>query len=167
MGIKLPDDAGSGYVFDLKKNVKINPEARALQAKILNSLPKSKKLTHNFLIVHGTSSMDWFSDKDWALAEEHLRWCARTAKNAKLAGIFWDAEPYNGFPLWSYSSQPQKAKYSFLDYYQQIRKRGVQFIKAVQEEFPGLTIFSLRQLSDYDNCRLSIYSLEVNRFLLA
>ena len=151
VGIKLPDEAGAGFVFDIKKNAKINPEARAAQAKILNALPRSQKLTHNFLIVHGTSTLDWFSDKDWAVAEEHLRWCARTAKVAKLAGIFWDAEPYNGFPHWSYSSQPQKAKYSFLDYYQQIRKRGAQFIKAVQEEFPGLTIFSLRQLSDFQD----------------
>ena len=108
VGIKLPDEAGAGFVFDIKKTPKPNPSERALQAKILTSLPRSQQLTHNFLIVHGTSSMNWFSDKDWALAEEHLRWCARTARTAKLAGIFWDAEPYNGFPHWSYSRQPQR-----------------------------------------------------------
>jgi hypothetical protein len=151
VSIKIPDEAGSGYVFDIKKNATIKPEAKAQQVKILMSLPKSKKLTHNFLVVHGTSSLDWFSDKDWAQAEEHLRWCARTAKNAKLAGIVWDPEPYNGFPCWAYPSQPQKAKYSFPEYYQQVRKRGAQFIKAIQEEFPGLTIFSLRQLSDFQD----------------
>lgn len=151
VGIKLPDEAGAGFVFDIKKTPKPNPSERALQAKILTSLPRSQQLTHNFLIVHGTSSMNWFSDKDWALAEEHLRWCARTARTAKLAGIFWDAEPYNGFPHWSYSRQPQRGKCSFQDYYQQVRKRGMQFIKAVQEEFPGLTIFSLRQLSDFQD----------------
>ena len=40
-------------------------------------------------------------------------------------------------------------EYSFEAYYNQIRKRGAQFIKALQEEFPGIVIFSLRELSDF------------------
>ena len=32
-----------------------------------------------------------------------------------------------------------------------MRKRGAQFIKALQEEFPGIIIFSLRELSDWQN----------------
>jgi hypothetical protein len=151
VGIKIPDEAGSGYIFDVKKYPEIKPQEREKQARILASVPKSKTLTHNFLVIHGTSTLDWFSDADWSVAEEHLRWCARTAKKAGLAGLIWDAEPYNGFPCWSYASQPQKQKYTFREYYQQLRKRGAQFIKAIQSEFPGLSILSLRQLSDFQD----------------
>jgi hypothetical protein len=151
VGIKIPDEAGSGYIFDVKKSVSIKPQERERQAQILASLPKSKTLTHNFLVVHGTSTLDWFSDADWRIAEEHLRWCARVAKNSRLAGLIWDAEPYNKFPCWCYTNQPQKQKYTFREYYQQVRKRGAQFIKAIQSEFPGLTVLSLRQLSDFQD----------------
>ena len=151
VSIKLPDDAGGGYVFDLKKGAAVKAEARNRQAKLLMALPKSKTLTHNFLTVHGTSTLDWFSDSDWRKAETQLRWVAQLAAQARLAGIVWDAEPYNDFPCWSYARQPQKDKYSFADYYKIVRQRGAQFIKALQEEFPGLTVLSLRQLSDFQD----------------
>jgi hypothetical protein len=147
--IKLSDEAGGGYIFDLKKGAAVSQEARVRDAALLRALPPRRKLTHNFLVVHGTSTLDWFSDTDWKKAEEQLRWCARVAHEAGLVGLVWDAEPYNGFPCWSYDRQPHRATRSFADYYQQVRKRGTQFIQCVQKEFPKLTILSLRQLSDF------------------
>jgi hypothetical protein len=39
--------------------------------------------------------------------------------------------------------------HSFEEYYAQVRKRGAQFIKVLQTEYPGIIIFSLRELSDF------------------
>ena len=40
-------------------------------------------------------------------------------------------------------------KYSYYEYYAQVRKRGSQFIEAIQQEFPGAVILSLREFSDF------------------
>lgn len=151
VAIRMPEDAGGGYVFDVKKWATIRPEAREREARILASLPKSVQLTDNFLVIHGTSTMDWFRDVNWAKAEEHLRWCARVAKAAGCRGVFWDPEPYNGFNLWHHPSLPGCNERPFTASYRQVRKRGAQFIRALQQEFPGLTIISLRQLSDFQD----------------
>ena len=48
-------------------------------------------------------------------------------------------------------NRKRASQYSLEQYYDQVRKRGAQFIKALQEEFPGIVIFSLRELSDWQN----------------
>jgi len=147
--IRLPEAAGGGHIFDVNKWATTRPEDREHEARILASLPKSAQLTDNFLVIHATSTMDWFRDADWVKAEEHLRWCARMAKAAGCRGVFWDPEPYNGFNLWHHPSLPGSDKRPFTTSYQQVRKRGAQFIRALQQEFPSLTVISLRQLSDF------------------
>jgi hypothetical protein len=94
--------------------------------------------------------MDWFSDEDWTKAEEYIRLGARVARAAHCKGILWDAEPYKpGKNPWQYSDQKKAMQLSFEAYYNQVRKRGARFIEALQEEFPGIVVFSLRELSDF------------------
>jgi hypothetical protein len=140
-----------GFIFDVKKLAAVKDEDREREARILASLPPSAELTDNFLVLHGTSTMTWFSDDDWAKAEAYLRWCARTAKVGGCRGVIWDAEPYNGINLWHYPSLAASGDRSFAEFYQQVRKRGAQFIRALQEEFPGITVLSLRQMSDFQD----------------
>jgi hypothetical protein len=147
--VRLPDDAGGGFIFDVKKLAAVKDEDREREARILESLPRSTKLADNFLVLHGTSTMAWFDDDDWAKSEGYLRWCARVAKTGGCRGVIWDAEPYNGINLWHYPSIAASDKRSFAEFYRQVRKRGAQFIRALQEEFPGITIISLRQISDF------------------
>jgi len=127
-------------------------EVKEAEKKLIFSLEKSKILTDNFIVLYGASQMDWFSDDDWALAEDQIRFAARLAKAANCKGILWDPEPYKpGKNPWKYHEQEKAGQLTIEEYYPQVRKRGAQFIKALQEEFPGIIILSLRELSDWQN----------------
>ncbi len=152
VSLKLSKEACGGNVFMVDDWSKISSQTKESEKGIILSLEKSKILTDNFLVIYGASQMDWFSDKDWALAEDQIRFAARLAKAANCKGVLWDPEPYKpGKNPWKYSEQEKVERYSFSEYYNQVRHRGAQFIKALQEEFPGITIFSLRELSDWQN----------------
>ena len=149
--IRLPDDAGGGNVFDVQKWDKSTPAARERELAVLASLPRSEKLTDNFLTLYGASTMEWFSDTDWKKVIENVRFCAKAAKLGGFKGLCWDAEPYGGHNPWRLQEQPEVKKHTFAEYSQQTRKRGAQFMRAIQEEFPGLTILALRWLSDFQD----------------
>ena len=150
VSVKPSKAVGSGNVFMVDNWAQVSQEAKDAEMKLAASLPVSKVIGDNFLVLFGASQMDWFSDEDWAKAEDHIRFAARVAKAAHFKGILWDAEPYKpGKNPWKLSDQEGVNEHSFEEYYHQIRKRGAQFIKALQEEFPGIIIFSLRELSDF------------------
>jgi hypothetical protein len=150
--IKLSEEACNGNVFMVNDWAKTGPEVKEAEKKLILSLEKSKILTDNFIVLYGASQMDWFSDNDWAMAEDQIRFATRLAKAANCKGILWDPEPYKpGKNPWKYNEQEKTVQFSLEQYYQQVRKRGAQFIKALQEEFPGIIIFSLRELSDWQN----------------
>ena len=149
--IRLPADAGGGKVFEIDGWVKATGAARERELRIMREMPGSEKLTSNFLALYGASTMDWFSDADWGKVLENARFCARAAKASRCKGICWDPEPYSGINPWRYKVQPGYEQHTFAEYEQMARKRGAQFMRALQDEFPGLTIFSLRFLSDFQD----------------
>jgi hypothetical protein len=150
ISVKISPGAGYGNVFMVDDWAKISPETKEAENKIAASLLQSTILKDNFLVLFGASQMDWFSDADWANVDAHLRYAARLAKAAHFKGILWDAEPYKpGKNPWRFEEQEKVSQYSYEEYYKQVSKRGAQFIKALQEEFPGLVILSLRELSDW------------------
>ena len=151
VAIRLMEDAGGGNVFDIKKWEQTTLTAREREINALAAVPHSPTLTHNFLTIYGASTMDWFSDSDWKKVIENVRFCAKAAKIGNLKGICWDAEPYGGHNPWRLQDQPDYKKHTFTEYYQQVRKRGAQFMRAMQAECPGLTIFALRLLSDFQD----------------
>ena len=152
VSIKLSVAAGKGDVFMTDNWDNVSSEARDSELKLALSLKQSTILTDNFVVIFGGSQMDWFSDEDWAKVDAHLRYVAHLAKAAHCVGILWDAEPYKpGKNPWRVADQENISKYSYEGYYDQVRKRGRQFIQALQEEFPGIIIFSLRELSDWQN----------------
>jgi len=150
--LKLSQEVCSGNVFMVDDWAKTGTQTKEAEKKMILSLEKSKILTDNFIVIYGASQMDWFSDTDWALAEDQIRFAARLARASSCKGIVWDPEPYKpGKNPWKYPEQEKVSQYSFEDYSKQVRIRGAQFIKALQEEFPGIIIFSLRELSDWQN----------------
>ncbi|MEX2232983.1 MAG: hypothetical protein WD824_12535, partial [Cyclobacteriaceae bacterium] len=150
LGINASKDVGAGNIFmvDVCKN--ITKEAREKEMRIVSGIPQSSVLTDNFLVIYGASQLSWFSDEDWAIVDVNLRYFARLAKAMKCKGIMWDPEAYKpGINPWQYIKQEGREQYSFQQFYNQARKRGAQFITALQEEFPGLVILSLREFSDF------------------
>ena len=152
VGIKLSKEAGSGNVFMVNDWKNISETGKNTELGILKSIPVSKVLTDNFLSIFGGSQMDWFSDSDWATVEDQLKYCAKLAKAGHCKGVLWDPEPYEpGKNPWKYVEQEKSSQYSFEQYCVQVRHRGAQFIQTLQDEFPGLVVFSLRELSDWQN----------------
>jgi hypothetical protein len=140
--MKLSAATGGGNIFMVDNWAKVSAADKDTEKKFASSMITSKILTDNFLVLFGASQMDWFSDEDWALAEDYIRYAAGVARAAKCKGILWDAEPYKpGKNPWQYSDQKKAMQLSFEAYYNQVRKRGAKFIQALQEEFPELLYF--------------------------
>jgi hypothetical protein len=150
IGINATKEVGAGNIFMVDVCRKITKEAREKEMRIVSGIKQSAVLTDNFLVIYGASQLNWFSDDDWAVVDLNLRYFAKLAKALKCKGVMWDPEPFKpGINPWEYNKQQGHEKYSFAQFYNQVRKRGGQFIKALQEEFPGLVIFSLREFSDF------------------
>jgi hypothetical protein len=150
--VKLPADVGGGNIFMVDDWEKVDEIKKLEQKEVIELIGNKSSLQHNFLVIYGASQMDWFSDEQWKAVEENLRYCVKLAKLGNFKGILWDPEPYKpGKNPWKYHHLPLNDKYSFEEYYHQIQKRGSQFIQIIQEEYPGLIILSLRELSDYQS----------------
>ena len=102
------------------------------------------------MVLYGASQMDWFSDDDWARVEDHIRYAVKLVRAANCKGILWDPEPYKpGKNPWKFNEQEKTGQYSFEQFNFQVKKRGAQFMKILQEELPGDHHVSLRELSDW------------------
>ena len=135
-----------GRVFNFTKP---DPKSFEKDFKFCSEI-KWDKFTDNFIILFAASEQDWFNDEHWANITENARLMTRAAKMAKCVGICFDHEPY-GFNPWSYKTAEHNKEKSFAEYEAIARKRGAQFMKAVESEMPGLTILTFFQLSYFAN----------------
>jgi hypothetical protein len=107
---------------------------------------KSQKLTDNFIAVISQpgAGFDWFDDAAWADVLHNITIMTRIARAGACAGLMFDPEEYAG-PMWSYARMPDgvRAKHGYDEYAGKVRQRGREFIKAVNGEFPGVTILTL------------------------
>jgi uncharacterized protein YukE len=108
------------------------------------------KFTDNFVLMGATTEegWDWFSESGWKASEQNIRLLAKTARAGRCVGIAFDPEPYGVNP-WFYPNLPGAAEKSFQEYWEQVRKRGTQFIQALQQELPGVKVLTLFQLTAF------------------
>ena len=112
-----------------------------------------EKFTDNFTLMLAASNQDWFDDNHWNAIEHNTALVARAAKAARCVGICFDPEPYGTNP-WVYNETAHHDSKTFADYEAQTRKRGAQFIKAIERELPNPKILTFFQLSLFgDLCR--------------
>jgi hypothetical protein len=106
------------------------------------------KFKDNFVLIWGTTEeeWDWFSESDWQATEQNIHLFAKAARAGKFVGIVFDPESYGVNP-WIYVKLPSAKDKSFEEYWQQVRKRGIQFMQVLQQELPGVKVLSLFQLS--------------------
>ena len=149
---RLPKGVGAGNIFMVNDLRALPADSMEIIKNLAPTTPQSTILTDNFIALFGASQINWFSDEDWAVTEKNIRYAAQIAKLAHCKGIIWDPEPYKpGKNPWKYDELENPNKISYQGFYEQVRKRGTQFIKALQEEYPGLTVLSLREFSDFQN----------------
>jgi hypothetical protein len=138
--IRLPD--GGGEVFQPKT---WNPEKLSLQLPILRDI-QWQSFDSNFLAMYAASSMDWYDDGDWRVVTEHAAFMGRAAYEAHCRGLMFDPEPYGPSP-WNYSLQRHASVHAFADYEAVVRRRGREFMRALQHGYPGLELLTLQNYS--------------------
>ena len=115
---------------------------------------KFKRLKHNFIGLNSSQfSPDWFDDKAWAKTINNHKVLTWLAKNMNCKGFILDTEgyPFTGQP---FAFRPQWGK-SFAETEAKVRERGAQWIKAIAEEYPDITIFCYIWSSDVYGLRYS------------
>jgi len=100
------------------------------------------KFTDNFLMLYAANQwgMDWFNDDQWAVIEANARLSSRAARAARCVGLCFDPEPYGENP-WAFVAK--EGGPSFAETYAQVRKRGAQFVRALQGGYPGMKLLTL------------------------
>jgi hypothetical protein len=100
-----------------------------------------KTFTDNFLCLYAANNwkMDWFNDEQWKNIAANLRLSAKAAKIGRCAGIVFDPEPYGDNP-WAYPGMNKDR--SFAEVEAQVRKRGAQFMMAIQSEMPAVRLMT-------------------------
>lgn len=108
----------------------------------IDAMKKTKwgRLTDNFLnLWTKPGTVDWFSD-DYDAVIQNAALLARAAKETGCKGILFDTEMYTPpVPVWSFKPD-NPLKKTFAEYQQQVRKRGREFMQAVNKEYPDITI---------------------------
>lgn len=130
------------HVFDTRlwSPVTFQPEINTLAA------IKWRKFTDNFLILYSASKwkMDWYDNAQWKTIQANMRLFSKAAKAGRCVGVVFDNEPYGNDP-WVYKDKfPGK---SYDDVAAQVRKRGAQFMTALQSSMPNIKVMHFFQLS--------------------
>lgn len=100
-----------------------------------------KTFTDNFLCLYAANNwkMDWFNDEQWKGITANLRTSAKAARIGRCVGIVFDPEPYGDNP-WAYDGKSKDR--SFAEMETQVRRRGAQFMTALQTELPEVRVLT-------------------------
>ena len=110
---------------------------------------KSTRFTDNFVVMWSgmDDGWDWFDNTDWEAATQNIQNFTKTAKMGRFRGIAFDSEPYTTTSPWKYWQQPRRQQKTFAQYQKQVRKRGAQFMRAVQAQQPETQVLTFGLLS--------------------
>jgi len=105
---------------------------------------KFEKFTDNFVQVISMPGIDWF-DSEWESVCHNIKVLARIAKAGGCAGLMFDPEEYGSLKIWTYHnlSDELKKAHTEAQYRDQAKKRGEEFMRAINSEYPGITILCL------------------------
>ncbi len=99
-----------------------------------------RRLTDRFLRVNvSPGNVDWFDDQAWAVVPHNVGVAAKIAKQGGCKGFMFDVEQYND-QLFNYGKQKHHATKSFDEYRAKVRQRGQEWMKAVNEAYPDITL---------------------------
>jgi hypothetical protein len=106
-----------------------------------------RRFTDNFICMismtpEGEEPLDWF-DPEWVSISHNAACLARVAKQGGLKGLVFDAEEYGHSLIWSYNPRGAGTGKSSDEYLKKVRERGQEFIRAVNQEYPDITILAL------------------------
>ncbi|HID07835.1 MAG TPA: hypothetical protein EYP10_11900, partial [Armatimonadetes bacterium] len=88
--------------------------------------------------------IDWF-DHEWDAVAHNAKVLARVAKRGGCVGLMFDPEQYGNQRIWTYSALPEavKTRIPKEKYVAKVMERGMQFMRAINSEFPDVKILCL------------------------
>jgi len=99
-----------------------------------------RKFTEMFLRVNSSpGDVSWFDDEGWATVAHNFGVAARIARDGRCRGLVFDAEQYFT-PLFDYPRIQKLWPGSFEQYSAAVKQRGREWIRAINAEFPGVTL---------------------------
>ena len=100
-----------------------------------------KTFTDNFLCLYAANhwKMDWFNDEQWKAIAANLRLTAKAAKIGRCVGVVFDPEPYGDNP-WAYAGKSKERTFAQVE--AQVRRRGAEFMTALQTELPEVKVLT-------------------------
>jgi hypothetical protein len=104
-----------------------------------------EKFTDNFIqVLSQPGDVDFF-DSDWDSVTENVRAMARIARAGRCVGLMLDPEQYGPHKIWTYDklAPERRAAHSLEEYRAQARRRGREFIRAVNSQLPNAKILCL------------------------
>jgi hypothetical protein len=118
----------------------------------LEAIPRIewKQFTDNFVAMLAASNEDWENDAQWTNILKHAQQMTRAARLAKCAGVCFDAEPYGENP-WAYQKGPLTDTRRFEDFEGVVRRRGSQFMRAIESEIPSPKVLLFYTFSYFQN----------------
>jgi len=115
------------------------------EVEMLRSIPFGK-LTDNFEMFNARpGGIDWFDDAAFAVVLGNARVAAEVIRDAGLKGLFLDVEQVDD-PVWSYPAPPDAA--TFPRYEAEAHRRGAQFMAALIEVKPDITVLTTVSTSE-------------------
>ncbi len=104
------------------------------------------KFTDNFLTLYAANQwkMNWYDDAQWKTITANLKLVSKALKAGRCVGVVFDPEPYGENP-WLYPGKFTDK--SFEEVQAQVRKRGAQFMTALQTDMPNLKVLNFFQLA--------------------
>jgi hypothetical protein len=118
----------------------------------LEAIPRIewKQFTDNFVAMLAASNEDWENDEQWANIAKHAQQMTRAARLAKCVGVCFDAEPYGENP-WAYKKGPVTDTRKFEVFEGVVRRRGSQFMRAIESEIPSPKVLLFYTFSYFQN----------------
>ncbi len=101
----------------------------------------------NVLLANNGEPMNWFDDEQWDIIFHNIEAIARVAREGGCRGLLIDPETY-GHPMWRYTDLATEkglprvyAKKSWPQVAGAVKRRGAQFMEAIQRGFADPTIW--------------------------
>ena len=128
---------GFDHVFDVRLWNKADLQPQ------LDTLAQIKwgRFTDNMLTLYAANrwNMDWFNDEHWKVIVENMKLFSLAVTSGNCIGVCFDPEPYGENP-WAYPGIYKEK--SFTEVGDQVRRRGQQFMGALQTEKGELRVLS-------------------------
>jgi hypothetical protein len=118
----------------------------------LEAIPRIewKQFTDNFVAMLAASNEDWEDDAQWTNIARHAQQMTRAARLAKCVGVCFDAEPYGENP-WVYQKGPLTDTRQFEEFEGVVRRRGSQFMRAIESEIPSPRVLLFYTFNYFQN----------------